>query len=445
MAKKFNFASKKELEDYLNSFKDANSKDIILGEKMRRPIEARKVKGNNNVLVIGTDENVDRCGSFINPNILQMNSSYVVMDPYGESYVALHQVLENHGYKVKVFNLDDIDHSLKYNPLQYIRDDRDIKAVIDCLMSNTSNGRLGDEPFLEKAERIFYIAFFYYMKDYCTDANKKNLASIVDLVAASERSSKSADSKSGLDDLFESLPHESAAWRTFMGFKQAAGKTLKPVLASTTVRMQAFLHPKFAQFTQNDQLELENIGCEKTALFIIPPHRCSDRAFLIPMLYTQMIDTLHYVSFEQAKAGKATKSLDAPVQFLMNGIENCGIINDFPEMLSTLRIPGMSAMVFTDNVDRIKSLYKDKWNILTGNCSTIIFADHSDLSTVEYLTELLNRGNYLCKKPGKKMSDCMDDFSENMEIVITYAMKPILDEKYHYEKHPLYNSVVKFE
>lgn len=94
MAKKFNFASEKELEDYLNSFKDANSKDIILGEKMRRPIEARKVKGNNNVLVIGTDENVDRCGSFINPNILQMNSSYVVMDPYGESYVALHQVLE---------------------------------------------------------------------------------------------------------------------------------------------------------------------------------------------------------------------------------------------------------------------------------------------------------------------------------------------------------------
>lgn len=341
MAKKFNFASEKELEDYLNSFKDANSKDIILGEKMRRPIEARKVKGNNNVLVIGTDENVDRCGSFINPNILQMNSSYVVMDPYGESYVALHQVLENHGYKVKVFNLDDIDHSLKYNPLQYIRDDRDINAVIDCLMSNTSNGRLGDEPFLEKAERLFYMAFFYYMKDYCTDANKKNLASIVDLVA--ERSSKSEDSKSGLDDLFESLPHESAAWRTFMAFKQAAGKTLKPVLASTTVRMQAFLHPKFAQFTQNDQLELENIGCEKTALFIIPPHRCSDRAFLIPMLYTQMIDTLHCVSFEQAKAGKATKRLDAPVQFLMN------------------------------------------------------------------------------------------------------AMKPILDEKYHYEKHPLYNSVVKFE
>ena len=105
----------------------------------------------------------------------------------------------------------------------------------------------------------------------------------------------------------------------------------------------------------------------------------------------------------------------------------------------------MSAMVFTDNVDRIKSLYKDKWNILTGNCSTIIFADHSDLSTVEYLTELLNRENCLCKKPEKKMSDCMDDFSENMEIVITHAMKPILDEKYHYEKHPLYNSVVKFE
>lgn len=445
MAKKINFASNKELEDYLNSFKDANSKDIILGKKMRRPIEARKVKGNNNVLIIGNDKNVDRCGSFVNPNILQMNSSYVVMDPYGESYVALHQVLENHGYKVKVFNLDDIDHSVKYNPLKYIRDDRDVNAVIDCLMSNTSNGRTENEAFFEKAERLFYMSFFYYMKDHCTDMGKKNLAGIVDMVAASDCSSENnQNAKSPLDDLFESLPHKSAAWRTFMAFKQAAGKTLKPVLASTTVRMQAFLHPKFAQFTQSDQLELENIGCEKTALFIIPPHRCDDRAFLIPMLYTQLIDTLHYVSFEQAKAGKATKRLDVPVQFLINGIENCGVISNFPEMLSTLRIPGMSAMIFSDNTDRIKSLYKEKWNILTGNCSTIIFADASDLCTIEYLTELLNRGNCLGKKAGEKITDCLADLSQNMEIVITHAMKPIWDEKYHYENHPLYNSVIKF-
>ena len=129
----------------------------------------------------------------------------------------------------------------------------------------------------------------------------------------------------------------------------------------------------------------------------------------------------------------------------MNGIENCGVISSFPEMLSTLRIPGMSAMIFADNIDRIKSLYKDKWNILTGNCSTIIVADASDLCTIEYLTEVLSRGNCLCKKSGEKIADCLAYLSQNMEIVMTHAMKPVLDEKYHYEKHPLYHSVVKFE
>ena len=36
-------------------------------------------------------------------------------------------------------------------------------------------------------------------------------------------------------------------------------------------------------------------------------------------------------------------------------------------------------------------------------------------------------------------ADELGRMDSNYEIVCTFALRPVFDEKYHYEKHPLYN------
>ena len=152
------FMSKKELEEYNEKYIDPEPEDpnepspnMIMSDKFRRPMNSRKIIGNNNVLVVG-GAGTGKSRFFIKPNVLQMNASYVITDPSGEIISAIGQTLSEHGYRIKIFNTTDMVHSNCYNPLEYIRDEAGVNMVIDCLINNTTNGK-SDEDFWVSATR----------------------------------------------------------------------------------------------------------------------------------------------------------------------------------------------------------------------------------------------------------------------------------------------------
>lgn len=148
------FMSKKELQEYKDTYikpdppkpeeRDWESPNIIMGNTMRRPVNSRMMKGNNNVLIVGS-AGTGKSRFYIKPNVLQMNSSYVITDPSGEIVYSLGKVLQDHGYKIKIFNISDMKHSNCYNPLHYIRDEAGVNSVIDCFINNTTNGKDGED------------------------------------------------------------------------------------------------------------------------------------------------------------------------------------------------------------------------------------------------------------------------------------------------------------
>lgn len=463
------FMTKKEMAEYTKEFIEPNPADLkkpfpnlIMSQNFSRPVDSRKLMGNNNVLVVGA-AGTGKSRFFIKPNILQMNSSYVITDPSGEMIYSMGNILKEFGYKIKIFNISDMEHSNCYNPLQYIRNEAGVNMLIDCFIKNTTkDGAKGDE-FFTNAERLLYSACIYYLWQNCTDESRKNFGSIINMINSSAVDENNANAKSPLDELFDGLPQDCLAWKFYKAFKQAAGKTLKSIIISCVTRLQPFLTPQVANLTKVDNLELEKMGDELTALFIITPQADQTYSFLASMLYTQLFETLYFKGEEQ-KAMGGSERLKYPVRCLMDEFANIGEVPEFPSKLSTMRKYNISATVILQDISQIEAMYKEEWKTLVGNCSSIIFLGSAEPNTLKYFSEMLGKGTVVDRGRGishGKMSGANQNFKNQARelrfadelgrmdssecIVFTANMYPVLDKKYDYLNHPRYKETADYD
>lgn len=432
------------------------SQSIIMSKHFRRPMNSRKLIGNNNVLIVGA-AGTGKSRFLMKPNILQMNASYVITDPSGEMIYSLGRVLRDHGYKVKIFNLSDMKHSNCYNPLSYIRDEAGVKMLIECLINNTTKGEVGgDNQFFVDAEQLLYSACIFYLKDFCYDDSKKNFAGVMSMINASSVNEMDPNAKSPLDILFEQCPRNSLAWKYYKAFKQAAGKTLKSIIISCVTRLQPFLIPQVVNLTKTDDLHLERMGEEKTALFIIVPQADRTYSFLASMLYHQLFETLYFVA-EKQKAETGDERLKIPVSCMMDEFANIGEVPEFPSRLATMRKYNISATIALQNISQIEAMYEDDWKTLVGNCSTIVFLGSQEPEVLKYFSEMLGKStirarseglttgtrsgsnqNYQATAREVMTAEELGRLPSNECIVFTQNMRSVRDKKYVYEEHPYF-------
>lgn len=446
----------------VNKDEDKYSKNIIMSNSFCRPVKASRLIGNNSVLVVG-GAGTGKSRFLIKPNVLQMNASYIITDPSGEMIQSLGTVLKNHGYKIKIFNISDMQYSNCYNPLKYIRNEAGVNMVIECLISNTTKGSSGgDNQFFVDAEKLLYSACIFYLIDFCKDDSVKNFAGVMNMINSSSVDETNPGAKSPLDMLFDKCPKNSLAWKYYKAFKQAAGKTLKSIIISCVTRLQPFMTPQVVNLTKTDTLEIEKIGDEKTALFIITPQADKTYSFLASMLYSQIFETLYYIG-EQRNAETGNPALPIPVRCLMDEFANIGEVPEFPSRLATMRKYNISAMVVLQDIAQIEAMYKDDWKTLVGNCSTSIFLGSSEINTLKYFSEKL--GKKTVKSKSRGLSKGKSSGSENISttgrevetadelgrvpsdecIVFTMNMRPVRDKKYIYERHPYYKQTADYD
>lgn len=469
------FMDKKEMKEYAEKYiakdppaikeptaynpekdKDMYSKNMIMSNKFCRPINSRALIGNNNVLIVG-GAGTGKSRFYIKPNLLQLNASYVITDPSGEMIFSVGKVLKDHGYKIKIFNISDMGHSNCYNPLEYIRDEAGVNMLIQCFITNTTQGEGGgDNQFFVDAEKLLYSACIFYLRDFCTDRTKNNFASVMDMINASSVNEMDPNASSPLDLLFDKLPHSSLAWKYYKAFKQAAGKTLKSIIISCVTRLQPFMTPQVVNLTKRDELELGMLGNEKTALFIITPQADRTYSFLASMLYSQLFETLYYIG-EQQKAAGQSEQLHIPVRCMMDEFANIGEVPEFPSKLATMRKYNISASIVLQDTSQIEAMYKDTWKTLVGNCSTMVFLGTQEPNTLKYFSEML--GNMTVQQESRQIKTGKQGSGNNIGptkrevmtadelgrmpsdecIVFTQNRRPVRDKKYKYENHPYYS------
>ena len=279
----------------LGKVENNGKENMILSKDIRLAIDNRGTRRNCNILTIG-GSGAGKSRFFVGPNILQANCNYVITDPSGELLQDYGKYLEDQGYDVKVFNLTDVYRSNHYNPFEYIKEEKDVFTLVEAFIKNTTpEGKGGGDPFWENSEKLLLTALILYLwHEYPPE--QQTFSNVVMLLSAADIDEDDPDQKSRLDYLFDDLRKkdpENLAVQQYNKFKLGAGKTLKSILISVGVRMQAFDLSDIKYLTNTDDFDLYSLGDTKKAIFVIIPTADKTFNFLVSMFYSQIFSTLY--------------------------------------------------------------------------------------------------------------------------------------------------------
>ncbi|MBD5128323.1 MAG: type IV secretory system conjugative DNA transfer family protein [Ruminococcaceae bacterium] len=452
--------------------------NILLTQEVRMSLNTRQHRENLNVLVIGGSGS-GKSRFYVKPNLMQLNTSYVVTDPKGELLRSCGKLLKKAGYEIRVFNLIDMAHSNNYNPFDYVYD-RDgnvnksyVLKMINCLMKNTKQeGSSGGDQFWDDSTKALTLAISFYLlekaeletrnekgdyehqlavydemlkgnyapedielqSEIVKDAEKAyeeadkhakidcNFRRVMEVMKMAEISEQDDTLQSPLDDLMEehraNFPN-SMAWIYYADFKKAPAETAKSILISAAVRFAAFELPEVADLTHIDNIHLDTMGDKKTALFVIIPSSDATFNFLAAMMYTQLFDTL-YDTANFKYGGR----LPVHVRCLLDEFANIGTIPDFDKLLATMRSMEISANIIIQNLAQLKKMYDKSWEIVTGNCDSLLFLGGQEASTLEAISKSLGKETIDVVSQNRTRSHKSPSTSENNSILGRELMTP---------------------
>ena len=292
----------KEYEDYVRNKTEPFGKNrddgfgnIILAQGFNLSMNNRVTNRNcNTVVVAGSGRG--KSFRFVGPNLLQCNASYVVTDPSGTLYRQYGNFLERKGYRVKCLNIQKMNRSCHYNPFAYIHSDKDIMVLVDVLIKNTTpKGARASDDFWEKAESNLLCAVIALQYHYMDD-RFKNFSTTLDLIRMGNIAEEGGDpTKNKLAAYFKKYEKDDPtgfAFSQYGNFALGAEKTIKSILVSCAFRIKAFDLKQVRTLTSRDDLELDTLGDQKTALFIITPTE-STFNYIAALMYSQLFIRLY--------------------------------------------------------------------------------------------------------------------------------------------------------
>lgn len=310
-----------ELDSYNKKFTEpfgekaaVGESNIILSENLCISVNDRKIRHNANAVVIG-GSSMSRTFNFIGAGLLQANCSYAVTDPEGILYENFGRYLEYMGYKVRCLDLVHIGKGNRYNPFAYIRCDKDIETLSFALLGATDpSGRQDRDPFLEKSERSLLAALIAYVRYYTTQESH-NFSKVIELLHIAEKENEYS-AKIHLDDIFEQIERndpQAFAVREYKTFRGYTYISLKKIIGSCIERLQAFDLEEIVSLTKTDDIDLDTIGDEKTALFVIVPSGDRTFNFIATMLYSQLLQKMEDYCRETAGFSRLIKDSEERV------------------------------------------------------------------------------------------------------------------------------------
>ena len=411
-------------------YKQPNNYNKILTKNVSLGLNGRKHRRNVNVLVIG-GSGAGKTFSYCKPNVMQCNTSYVVLDPKGEIVKDTGYLLEKNGYDVKVLDLINMEKSHCYNPFTYLRNDNDVqKLVTNLFKATTPKGSTSNDPFWDTAASMLLLALIFYLK-YEAPEEEQNFVMVMELLRAGDVKEEDDDYVSPLDMLFnrlETTNPEHIALKYYRNYRSGSAKTLKSIQVTLAARLEKFNLESVAQLTQTDELDLPSLGEKKVALFAIIPDNDTSFNFLVSILYTQLFQQLFYLADY-----KYNGSLPVHVHFVMDEFANVSLPDDFDKILSVMRSREVSVSIILQNLAQLKALFEKQWESIVGNCDEFLYLGGNEQSTHKYVSELLGKETIDTNTYGKT-SGSHGSYSTNDQIAGRELLTPdevrMLDNQY---------------
>lgn len=445
---------------------------LTMSSRPKNPKYAR----NKNILVIGGSGS-GKTRFFVKPSLMQMHSSYVVTDPKGQLLSEVGTMLrrgapkldENgqpmrdaHGkviyepYRIKVLNTINFKKSMKYNPFAYIRSEKDILKLVNVIIANTKgDGEKSSEDFWVKAERLLYCALIGYIW-YEAEPEEKNFLTLLELINASEAREDDEEFQSPVDILFAKLEKEHPdhfAVKQYRKFKLAAGKTAKSILISCGARLAPFDIPQLREVMAYDELELDRIGDQKTAVFFIISDTTQTYNFLVALAFSQMFNLLCERA-DNVHGGR----LPHHVRVLWDEAANTGQVPQLEKLVAVIRSREVSLCLLYQQLAQCKAIYDKHAETILGNMDSVVFLGGREASTIKEISE-----NWLGKATISMQTDSRsrgqsESYSQNTQrlgrelmtpaelatmpgdkcILQLRGLPPFFSPKYDLKRHPNY-------
>ena len=406
------------------------SNNKLMTQNVAIGLNEKKHRRNLNTLVCG-GSGAGKTRFYCKPNLMQCNTSFVILDPKGEILRDVGYLLEKKGYEIKVLDLISMEKSHCYNPFVYIREDNDIQRLVTNLFkSTTPKGSQSNDPFWDTAASMLLLALIFYLH-YEAPPIEQNFPMVMEMLRAGSIEDEDDPSPSPLDNLFFDLAFEypeHIALKYYRGYHSGSAKTLKSIQITLAARLEKFNLESLASLTSADELELEKIGKRKTALFALIPDNDTSFNFLVSILYTQLFQQLFY-SADHIHGGR----LPIPVHFLMDEFANVSLPDDFDKILSVMRSRGVSVSIILQNLAQLKALFDKQWESIIGNCDEFLYLGGNEQSTHKYVSEQLGKETIDTNTYGKSQGR-NGSYSTNYQISGRELMTPdevrMLDNKY---------------
>ncbi len=377
--------SKQLCRKYADKSKPDN---ILLSQNVRIGLDGRKHRRNLNVMVVGGSGS-GKTRFYAKPNVMQCNTSFVVLDPKGEILRDTGYLLKQQDYELRILDLIHTERSHGYNPFTYLRDDKDVLKLVNNIVRNTTpKGAQSNDPFWERAETALMEALILYLV-HEAPPHEQNFPIVMEMIGAADVREEDEEYASVLDELFERLEMrdpEHLAVKQYHIFKLAAGKTAKSILISLGVRLEKFNLPQIASVVSHDELDFPTLGEKKVALFALIPDNDSSLNFIIGMLYTQLFQELYYLA-DHGYGGR----LPVHVHCVMDEFANVALPDEFDKILSTMRSREISVSIILQNLAQLKALFEKQWESIVGNCDEFVYLGGNEQSTHEYISKLLGK------------------------------------------------------
>ena len=402
----------------------------LLTQHVRIGIDGRKHRRNLNVLVCG-GSGAGKTRFYCKPNIMQANTSFVVLDPKGEIIRDTGGLLEKKGYEVRVLDLINMEKSHCYNPFRYITSDNDVqKLVTNLFKSTTPKGSQSSDPFWDTAASMLLLALIFYLK-YEAPEEEQNFPMVMEMLRAGDVSEEDESYYSPLDSLFYDLEirqPDHIAVKYYKAYHSGSAKTLKSIQITLAARLEKFNLESMAMLTATDELDLSSMGEKKVALFALIPDNDTSFNFLVSILYTQLFQQLFYTADR-----KYGGSLPVHVHFCMDEFSNVSLPDDFDKILSVMRSRGVSVSIILQNMAQFKALFEKQWESIVGNCDGFLYLGGNEQSTHKYVSELLGKATIDTNTYGKS-SGRSGSYSTNYQTAGRELMTPdevrMLDNRY---------------
>ena len=380
-----------EKKEKIYSILSKEKNGLLLGKDLYLTEDKR---GNTNTLVVA-GSGAGKTAAFTIPNVLNMLGSYIIIDPWGEVYEKTHKYLEDNGYIVRTINYDKSKDNYKYNPLNHIKDERDIDILTDILIGNEEN----DEFWNESCKCLIKTILYYVMEK----EEKKDLLTCFKLMSLS---------KDALFEKLDSYSQNPKLSKYYSILKTYPEKTYSSVVSTAIMKLAFVINAISEDRDFVEKFDFTDLRNNKMAIFLICEENCKENKKIINIFISQVLSQFKiYDSFNKE-----------PVYFLLDEVDMFGKIYELPRNIEIARPRKISISLLTNNLEKLHKIYGDDFYNIMNTIDTQLLLGTMLKSDIDYFSDITGLDNEFIK----------NDLGREQLLIYEKGLKPIIAEKQYF-------------